>query len=112
MLSLSLLSLVPTIKLLRTIIGFMQCKMNIVLVTNKTWVLIPWPMEANIINYIWLFKKKYNADATLARYKARLVANGCSQRPGIDYDVTFSLVVKPATIRIVLILVITNNCPI
>ncbi|GJU63363.1 ribonuclease H-like domain-containing protein [Tanacetum coccineum] len=38
-------------------------------------------------------------DCSLNKYKARLVANGRSQQQGIDCDETFSLVVKPATIR-------------
>ncbi|GJV60945.1 ribonuclease H-like domain-containing protein [Tanacetum coccineum] len=42
-------------------------------------------------------------------YKARLVANGRSQRYGVDCDITFSLVVKPATIRTVLSLALSQN---
>ncbi|KAL4588677.1 hypothetical protein LXL04_001570 [Taraxacum kok-saghyz] len=82
------------------------------LISNKTWVLVPRPPAANIINCIWLFKKKLHADGSLARYKARLVANGRSQRPGIDCDETFSPVVKPATIRTVLCLAVTHQWPI
>ncbi|GJU97511.1 ribonuclease H-like domain-containing protein [Tanacetum coccineum] len=45
-------------------------------------------------------------------YKARLVANGRNQQQGIDCDETFSLVVKPATIRTVLSLAVTRDWPI
>ncbi|GKC79217.1 ribonuclease H-like domain-containing protein [Tanacetum coccineum] len=41
-------------------------------------------------------------DGMLSHYKARLVANGSSQKLGVDCDETFSLVVKLATIRTVL----------
>jgi len=34
------------------------------------------------------------------RYKARLVALGCSQLPGLDYDQTFAPVVKLPTFRL------------
>ncbi|GJS23643.1 ribonuclease H-like domain-containing protein [Tanacetum coccineum] len=42
-------------------------------------------------------------------YKARLVANGHSQRYVVDCDDTFSPVVKPATIRTVLSLALSRN---
>ncbi|GJY15554.1 ribonuclease H-like domain-containing protein [Tanacetum coccineum] len=51
---------------------------------------------------MWLFKHMFHADGILSRYKARLVANGNSQQLGVDFDETFSLVVKPATIHTVL----------
>lgn len=82
------------------------------LIANDTWTLVPRPPDANVVNCIWLFKKKYNADGSLSRYKARLVANGRTQRPGIDCDQTFSLVVKPATIRTVLTLAISHHWPV
>ncbi|GJR20999.1 ribonuclease H-like domain-containing protein [Tanacetum coccineum] len=61
---------------------------------------------------MWLYKHKYNADGSLNRYKARLVANGRSQQQGIDYDETFSPVVKPATILTVLSLAVSQQWPI
>ncbi|GKD76034.1 ribonuclease H-like domain-containing protein [Tanacetum coccineum] len=51
---------------------------------------------------MWLFRYKYHADGILSRYKARLMANGITQLEGVDIDETFSLVVKPSTIRTVL----------
>ena len=43
------------------------------------------------------------------RYKARLVGDGKSQRDGIDCDETFSPVVKPASIRVVLSIAIAKS---
>ena len=60
----------------------------------------------------WLFKHKFNADGSLERYKARWVLRGFSQRPGVDFDESFSLVVKPATVRTVLSLALSQNWPI
>nr|GEZ63963.1 ribonuclease H-like domain-containing protein [Tanacetum cinerariifolium] len=84
----------------------------IALVKNGTWILVPWPAGINLVRSIWLFKHKSHADGTLSRYKARLVANGSSQQLGIDCDETFSPVVKPTTIRIVLSLAVSHKWPI
>ncbi|GKA86984.1 ribonuclease H-like domain-containing protein [Tanacetum coccineum] len=67
----------------------------IALIKNKTWTLVPRPPDTNIVRCMWLFRHKYMADGTLSRYKAHLVANGCTQLEGVDVDETFSLVVKP-----------------
>nr|GEV11030.1 ribonuclease H-like domain-containing protein [Tanacetum cinerariifolium] len=68
--------------------------------------------NVNVVRSMWLFKHKFNADGSLNMYKARLVANGRSQKQDIDCDETFSLVVKPATIRTVLSLAFSHDWPI
>nr|GEV15654.1 reverse transcriptase domain-containing protein [Tanacetum cinerariifolium] len=70
------------------------------LIKNSTRVLVPRPKDLNVVRSIWLFRHKHNSDGSLSRYKARLMANGSTQLPGIDIDETLSPVVKPATIRI------------
>ena len=82
------------------------------LVDNGTWRLVPRPPRANVITGKWVFKHKYRADGSLARHKARWVVRGFSQRYGIDYDETFSPVVKPATIRVVLSIAASRSWPI
>jgi len=79
------------------------------LIKNKTWVLVPRPPDVNITRCIWLFKHKYKSNGDLERYKACLVVNGRSQEVGIDCDETFSPVVKPATIRVVLSIAVSKN---
>nr|GEW77918.1 NBS-containing resistance-like protein [Tanacetum cinerariifolium] len=78
------------------------------LVKNDTWLLVPRPVGVNMVRSMWLFKHKFHADGTLNRYKARLVANGSSQQLGVDFDETFSPVVKPAIVRTVLSLVVSR----
>ena len=58
-----------------------------------------------------MFKHKLHSDGSLERYKARWVVRGFHQRPVIDFQETFSLVLKPATICIVLTLVARKNWP-
>ncbi|GJS31421.1 ribonuclease H-like domain-containing protein [Tanacetum coccineum] len=82
------------------------------LITNRTCVLVPRPTNVNVVHSMWLFKHKFHADGSLSRYKARLVANRRNQQQGIDYDKTFSPVVKLATIRTVLSLLVSCDWPI
>ena len=82
------------------------------LMDNDTWRLVPRPPGANVVSGKWIFRHKFHADGPLARHKARWVVRGFSQRHGIDYDETFSLVVKPATIRTVLSIAASRARPI
>ncbi|GJX52717.1 ribonuclease H-like domain-containing protein [Tanacetum coccineum] len=77
---------------------------------NKTRV--PRPTDANLVRCMWLFLHKYLADGTLSRYKARLLANGCTQLEGVDVDETFSPVVKLGAIGTVISLVASRHWPI
>lgn len=70
--------------------------------TQGTWSLVSPPPGAPVIGCKWIFKIKRNSDRTMARYKARLVAQGFQQTEGVDYSETFSPVVKQPTIRVVL----------
>ncbi|KAJ0602472.1 putative RNA-directed DNA polymerase [Helianthus annuus] len=79
---------------------------------NNTWELVPKPLDSPVIRSMWLFRPTFNSDGSLERYKARLVCNGKSQTVGIDCMETFSPVVKPATIRMVLSLAVSRSWPI
>ncbi|GJT28364.1 ribonuclease H-like domain-containing protein [Tanacetum coccineum] len=54
------------------------------LITNGTWVLVLRPTNVNVVHSMWLFKHKFNANGSLSRYKACLIANGCSKQQGSD----------------------------
>uniref|UniRef100_A0A2N9G004 Reverse transcriptase Ty1/copia-type domain-containing protein n=1 Tax=Fagus sylvatica TaxID=28930 RepID=A0A2N9G004_FAGSY len=76
-----------------------------------TWSLVPPPPHKNIVGCKWVYKLKRHSDGTIARYKARLVAKGFHQQQGVDYDETFSPVVKPPTVRLILSLAVSLNWP-
>jgi histone deacetylase 1/2 len=79
------------------------------LMENKTWTLVPSSSNKNLIDCKWVYRIKQRADGTIDRYKARLVAKGFKQRYGIDYEDTFSPIVKIATIRIVLAIAVSRD---
>ena len=79
------------------------------LMQHNTWQLVPPPPNCNVVGCKWVFRIKRHVDGSVDRFKARLVAKGFNQRPGLDYTETFSLVVKPVTIRIVLTLAVMNG---
>lgn len=67
-----------------------------------TWELVDPPADANIVGSKWVFKAKKDAAGNVVRYKARLVAQGFSQAPGVDYFDVYAPVAKLASIRGVL----------
>ena len=69
-----------------------------------TWILVPPPLNRNIIGSEWVYKIKREQHGVISRYKAKFVAQGFSQKQGLDYEDTFSLVVRHTTVRIVLTL--------
>jgi hypothetical protein len=76
---------------------------------NQTWRLVPRPSGVNIVGSKWIFKTKFRPDGSVDKHKARLVARGFTQQHGIDYHDTFSPVVKPVTMRLVLSLAISRG---
>jgi hypothetical protein len=79
------------------------------LLKNGTWHLVPPTVASNVIDCRWDFKVKHNVDGSLDLYKARLVTKGFKQCYDIDYEDTFSPIVKPATICLVLLVVVSRN---
>jgi hypothetical protein len=79
------------------------------LVDNVTWQLVPKPPGANVVSGKWVYRHKFHSDGSLARYEARWVVRGICQEYGIDYEETFSLVVKLSTIRIIISLAISSS---
>lgn len=76
------------------------------LIENHTWEFVQLPLGKSAIDSKWTFKTKRNAKGDIERCKARLVVKGYTQRYGIDYEETFSPIVRHSSIRLFLSLAV------
>lgn len=67
------------------------------------------PEGVKPVGHKWVFVRKRNENGEIIRYKARLVAQGFSQRPGIDYEETYSPVVDATTFRYLIHLAVNEG---
>lgn len=72
---------------------------------HGTFTLVNKPAaDVNIVSCKWVFAVKAK-DGWVTRFKARLVARGFSQQHGVDFDETYSPVLRYKTLRILLSLI-------
>ncbi|PKI68061.1 hypothetical protein CRG98_011657, partial [Punica granatum] len=71
---------------------------------NQTQELVDLPEGKDATGLKWIFKTKYNENGSIQKYKARVVAKGYSQVPGVDFNETFAPVARKEMIRTVLAL--------
>ena len=72
------------------------------LLENNTWELVKLPEGRKAIGCKWVFRVKYDSKGHVEKFKGRLVAQGYSQKYGIDYEETFSPVARFSSIRTLL----------
>ncbi|KAH0820277.1 hypothetical protein GEV33_002514 [Tenebrio molitor] len=70
------------------------------IIKNNTWKLVKRPDYREVIGSRIVLRNKYTANGTLERRKARLVAQGFSQRPGVHFKETFAPVARLSSIRL------------
>ncbi|SGZ27800.1 BQ5605_C026g10192 [Microbotryum silenes-dioicae] len=66
---------------------------------------VKWHEGIWVLGTIWVYSIKRNANGKIIRFKARLVAQGFAQRPGIDYHDTYTPVTRSSTVLFLIALV-------
>lgn len=59
---------------------------------SSTWQPVYLPAGCCAIGSHWVFKVKYLSNGAINYFKACLVVQGFSQRPGVDFDTTYALI--------------------
>jgi hypothetical protein len=70
---------------------------------------MPTPRGIFHVGYKWVFVRKQNENNEVVRYKARLVAQGFTQKPGVDFNETYSPVMSGITFRYLISLAVQNH---
>jgi hypothetical protein len=79
---------------------------------KRTWRLVQLPAGREALDCKWIFRKKLRTNRSLEKYKARLVAKGYDQVVGLDYNETFSPMIKMTTIKLLLASATILDCKI
>jgi hypothetical protein len=69
---------------------------------NQVWELVDPPPGYKTIGTKWVWKNKEGEKGEVVRNKSRFVAQGYSQKEGIDYEETFAPIARLQAIRILL----------
>ncbi|GJY78501.1 disease resistance CC-NBS-LRR class family protein [Tanacetum coccineum] len=87
----------------------MQAELNSLNKRKVFGPIVTTPRDVKPVGCRWIFVQKRNEKNEVTRYKARLVAQGFSQRPGIDYEETYSPVMDAITFRYLISLAVSRN---
>ena len=69
---------------------------------NKAWKVVKRPDGKHVMKTKWVFAIKFNDDHSIARVKARFVACGYSQQPGVDFSAVFASTLAWVALRLLL----------
>jgi hypothetical protein len=77
---------------------------------NNVWDIVQRPKDKSVVSSKWIYKIKHAANGSVEKFKERFVARGFTQKEGIDYEETFSLVAKYTSIRTIIAFALVLGC--
>lgn len=69
---------------------------------NNTWKLVDLPHGHHPVGLRWVFKLKNNETGAVVKHKARLIAKGYVQQPGVDSNEVFASVAPLVSVRLLI----------
>ena len=87
----------------------MQAELHSLIKRDVFGPVVQTPASIKPVGNKWVFVRKRNENNDIIRYKTRLVAQGFSQRPGIDYEETYSPVMDAITFRFLICLAVSEE---
>ena len=75
----------------------------------NTWILVDREPQMKVLKGTWAFRLKRTPDGVAYRHRSRFCVRGDQQEYGVNYFETFAPVVQWSTIRLLLILILTNR---
>jgi len=60
------------------------------IIKNDVWEIVPKPQNKSVVSSKWIYKIKHAVNGSIDKQKARFVAQGFSQKEGVDYEETFT----------------------
>jgi hypothetical protein len=76
----------------------------------RTWDVVDKVEGGKEVGSKWVFKVKRLLDGSINKFKARLVAQGFTQRPGFDFDKTYASVVHFDSLQFLLAIMAVQGC--
>ena len=77
--------------------------------SNQAWTITSSPPHKKEIGCKWVYRVKYEADGTVERYMARLMAKRFTQQEGLDFTETFSPMAKMTSMKTLLAIFVVRG---
>lgn len=77
--------------------------------SQHVWDIVARPSNKRLVDCRWVLRVKREPNGAISKFKARLVARGFSQVPGVDFEETYCPVVKRRSLRLLIAISVEND---